>query len=366
MIIISWDVGVIHLAYCVLEYFFDNNNNKEIIEILDWDEINLIEDDRIKLVCCGELKTKKGEPLKFCGKNAAYHLNTGMSGKSYNFCKLHLPQYTQYWSQTDTQKLFSKITSEHKCNYLKSDGSECGKNCKYIFQHENEKYYYCTIHYKLELKKKIKEFSPQTIKNLIVKKYPTAQLQLNLIKKLDKLSEHFAKLNIDEVIIENQPSKKNAKMKSIANTLFDYFMIRGYLDKIHGMDIQLVKFICPSNKLKVNNNNTIEVFKRNKDAKKKYKLTKELSIQYTKQLLKKDIKQLEYLDLYKKKDDICDAYLQGRYYLEFIRNKNNKNIGGSKTTKIQKNDKNIGGSKTTKKIQKNNKKKNNNNILVLK
>ena len=53
------------------------------------------------------------------------------------------------------------------------------------------------------------------------------------------------------------------------------------------MDIKLVRFMCPSNKLKVNNNNTIEVFKANKDSKKKYKLTKALGIQYTKQLLNK-------------------------------------------------------------------------------
>ena len=39
------------------------------------------------------------------------------------------------------------------------------------------------------------------------------------------------------------------------------------------------------------------------------------------------------LDLYKKKDDICDAYLQGRYYLEFIkiRNKNQKRKNRIKT-----------------------------------
>ena len=37
-------------------------------------------------------------------------------------------------------------------------------------------------HYKSELSKKIKEFSPQLIKNSIVKKYPTSQLQLIWLK----------------------------------------------------------------------------------------------------------------------------------------------------------------------------------------
>lgn len=373
MIIISWDVGVIHLAYCILKYDFDVANKKVNIEILDWDEINLIGEDRIKIECCGKMKAKKGETPKTCGKNATYYLNiTPIPSKDkpvdepvektieetndaldedsskekvsaikmYDFCKTHLPQHNEYWSQTNTQMLFREIKPGHECEYLKKDGDNCGKKCKHVFKHNDVKKYLCTTHYKSELNKKIKEFSPQLIKNLIVKKYPTSKLQFNLIKKLDELAEHFAKLKIEEVVIENQPSQKNPKMKSIANTLFDYFMIRGYVDKIHEMDIQMVRFMCPSNKLKVNNDNTIEVFKANKDSTKKYKLTKALGIQYTKQLISHDSEQLDYLNLYAKKDDICDAYLQGRYYLEFIRNKGDsvpekkpRASAGSKTSK---------------------------------
>ena len=319
MIIISWDVGIIHLAYCVLKYIFDEELQKATVEIIDWDEINLIEDDRIKLECCGKMKAKKDVVPKICGKNATYCLTR--EGESFGFCKMHLSQSDNYWSEKQTRRLFKQLESDnnHSCTYLKNTGSLCDKKCKYIYRNGKDKIYYCTAHYKSELNKKIKELSPLLIKNLIVKKYPTSQLQLNLIKKLDLLSKHFAKLGIEEVIIENQPSQKNPKMKSISNTLFDYFLIRGYIDKIHNMDIKLVRFICPSNKLKVNNDNTIEVFKANKDTTKKYKLTKALGIEYTKKLI--DENQLTYLELYKKKDDICDAYLQGRYYLEFIRNK---------------------------------------------
>ncbi|XWV25160.1 mg437 protein [Tupanvirus deep ocean] len=354
MIIISWDVGIIHLAYCVLEYTFDGKQDEPVVRIIDWDEINLIEDDRVKLSCCGQMKTKKNEPAKICGKNATYYLQIDAMDKSLGFCKTHLPQHTTYWSNEKTKKLFKQISPANSCCYVKTDGSECGKTCKFVYSYDGIKSYYCTTHYKSALNKKIKELSPQPIKNLIVRKYPTDKLQFNLIKKLDELSEHFAKLKIEEVVIENQPSQKNPKMKSIANTLFDYFLIRGYVDKIHQMDIKLVRFMCPSNKLKVNNDNTIEVFKANKDNKKKYKLTKALGIQYTRQLLNSDEEQLDYLDLYKKKDDICDAYLQGRYYLEFIRNKNNikptKKVTGQKTKNASKKPiKNISGSKTTKK-----------------
>lgn len=308
MRIISWDVGIIHLAYCVIDY--DGDTNPPKITIVDWDEINLIEDDRIKLECCGF----KADGKSVCGKNAGYYMVA--KDKSYGFCKTHLSQHSKYWSKKKTERMFSEYSGDKKCGFVKKSGSECGVKAKYDFNSEK---HFCNAHYKSELNKKIKEHSPQPIKNLMVKKYPTAKLQLNLIKRLDDLSERFAGLCIEEVVIENQPSHKNPKMKSISNTLFDYFMIRGYIDKINGLDISLVRFMCPSNKLKVNNDNTIEIFKANKDKKKKYKLTKELGIKYTRQLLDNEPELLEYLDLFKKKDDLCDAYLQGRYYLEFLK-----------------------------------------------
>lgn len=297
MIIISWDVGVIHLAYCVLKY----ENGK--LENIDWDEINLIEDSRLKLNCSGLLKSKE-----ICGKKAKYYLKQENIG----FCKTHLAQHEEYWSQIDTERLFKENT-KHKCTYRNRDDIVCNKKSKYRYQSE----YYCQTHYKSEFNKVSKKLSPQPIKNLMVKKYPTSLLQLKLVEKLDKLAQHFAILGIEEIIIENQPSMLNPKMKAIAATLFDYFLIRGFVDKIHNLDIKLVRFMCPSNKLKVNKDNTLEVFKSS-NKKRKYKLTKDLSIKYTKQLLSDDPQLLDYLALYKKQDDLCDAYLQGRYYLEIL------------------------------------------------
>jgi hypothetical protein len=310
MIIISWDVGILHLAYCVLEYLPNRDCD---IKILDWNIINLIDDERINLVCCGiKRKKQKNDNILKCNRKAVYYLHT-IDNVYYGFCKTHLSQYTKYWSQLDTINLFSIIESEHPCEYQKKNGQKCGRNSKYFFKHDLS--YFCTMHYKMILRKKIKEFSPQPTKKLAVKNCSTAQLQLNLIKKLDQLSEHFSKLGIEEVIIENQPTYKNPKMKSISNTLFDYFLIRGYVDKIHQMNVKLVRFICPSNKLKIRKNK-VKLFR---SKSKKYKVTKKLAIQYTEELLAGNMEQIEYLNLYPKKDDLCDAYLQGRYYLEYIK-----------------------------------------------
>lgn len=310
--VISWDVGVIHLAYCILEDVYDEKHKKHNINILDWDEIDLLEDDRLSLICCGKKKAKKGQEAESCNNKAGYY--QCISGKNIGFCKTHLYQHTEYWSECNTRNLFKKTTKEHKCEHVMKSGKKCTTKAKLMY---NKKNHYCMAHGKTLLKNKIKEYNPQPIRNTIVQKYPTAKLQLTLMKKLDNLIEHFVKLGISGVMIENQPSQKNPKMKSIANTLFDYFLMRCQIDHVHGVNLDFVKFINPSNKLKINGDNTLAVFKANKDETKKYKLTKQLGIQYTRQLLCNDPFQLEYLNMYKKKDDLCDAYLQGRYYLEF-------------------------------------------------
>jgi hypothetical protein len=371
MIIISWDVGIIHLAYCILSFEKNDDDDQYHIDILDWDNINLVEDDRIELICQGKKKAKKNVDADVCGKKASYYLTqSGEHKKSYiGFCKTHLNQTSEYWTQEDTHKLFSEIhdykKKQNPCSFVKKSGEHCGKTSRYFYdsgENKNSKKSLeclCMAHYKSVLNRRIKEDGPQQIKNIIVKKYPTAQLQLNLINKLDSLMKHFSGLGIQHVIIENQPSYNNPKMKSISNTLFDYFMIRGYVDKIHNIDIQLVKFMSPSNKLRVDEKNTIKVFKRNKKINKKYKITKGLGIQYTKQLLSNDQTHLDYLDLYEKKDDLCDAYLQGRYYLEFDEknNKNKKPKSGSKTMKKM-NIKKKKNRRQTKNKTKKNKKKN--------
>lgn len=296
MIIISWDVGVLHLAYCIMSYI-DNQ-----IEILDWNEINLIENDILKLSCCGLQKENKT-----CGKNATYYLEESNIG----FCKIHLNQHSKWWSKKKINNKF-KECNYNNCDYLLKNGQKCNKKSHVIY---NDSDNLCNVHYKSKLKHNIKNAHPKQIKKLTVQKYSTDKLQIALIKKLDEKLEHFSEFKINRVIIENQPAIKNPKMKSIATTLQTYFMIKGIVNKNNGLNLDIVQLMCPSNKLKVNNDNTIEVFKNN-NSKIKYKLTKALSIQYTKQLISNDKHLLNHLNYFKKKDDLCDAYLQGRYYLE--------------------------------------------------
>ena len=95
--------------------------------------------------------------------------------------------------------------------------------------------------------------------------------------------------------------------------------MRGIIDKNKTKStITNVRFINPSNKLKVNKDKTIKVLQKTADGQ-KYKMTKKLGIEYTKIILQNEKKWLTYLDTYKKKDDLCDALLQGYYYMSKIK-----------------------------------------------
>ena len=78
----------------------------------------------------------------------------------------------------------------------------------------------------------------------------------NIPKKLKECPEL---LDVDVVIIENQPSLKNPKMKSIQMILYSYFLIMGKVEKGR---VQKIDFCSASNKLKVYNGPPIILKKR--------------------------------------------------------------------------------------------------------
>ena len=76
--------------------------------------------------------------------------------------------------------------------------------------------------------------------------------------------------------------------------------------------------MSPSNKLKVvteGETKKLVAMKATNEAK-AYKMTKELGIKYCKELISHLPEWLAILNNHKKKDDLCDAFLQGAYYYE--------------------------------------------------
>ena len=76
-----------------------------------------------------------------------------------------------------------------------------------------------------------KHNKPDTIQIINVKnvaKFPLQQIGNIMYEKLDAIPKL---LEANVVVIENQPSIKNPKMKSVAETLYSWFLIRGIIDK---------------------------------------------------------------------------------------------------------------------------------------
>ncbi len=298
MKVISFDVGIKNMAYCVIEYF-DNCNYK----ILYWDTFNILESTNFK--CQGKKKNNK-----ICNLKALYFGKVNKNKTQY-YCGTHKSThdiiYNKYIDVLESNK--SIILDNIKCDYKTSKGNFCNRKAKIKFYNKN----YCENHHKIKENKILDQYSLKSIKKENSNKVKTSELAEKMYKGLDKL---FFIKDIDLVLIENQPTTINPTMKTISVLLMGYFVSLN-LKENKNMKIE---FISPSNKLKVNEKKEIFIEKTKclksniaEGANKKYKMTKKMGIEYTKLLLD-DNKWLDYLLTHTKKDDLCDSFLQGYYY----------------------------------------------------
>jgi hypothetical protein len=294
--ILSFDIGLINLSYCILtKDKFINDQNEEFISwsIIEWNNIDLT--NRVNEIC------------SICGKKASL---SNIDNNIINYyCKIHSHNVSNIENEFST--CFTKCNYNKICIYK----NKC--NNKGLYKNNNDEYYCCMhakqIHKLNNKNRKLIEFKKSGIATVNFD-----DIKYKIIKELDKRN-HF--LNVNYVIIENQPSMKNPRMKSIASTIYDYYLIRGIIDKnINNSNIKQVKFISPSNKLKlINEEDNKELRELNHNAQKTYKLTKELSIKYCSNLIKHLPNMLDYFNSNKKKDDLSDSFLQAVYF--YIKNK---------------------------------------------
>jgi hypothetical protein len=298
--ILSFDVGIVNLAYCIISKKEDNK-----FDILKWDIINI---DMNKIVCSHKGKkvkvNSKTNTIDICGKNAKY--------ASYNehICSAHYTAYMKNFNKSfDNNHPIVKINLE--------DGIKCSVNkCKCFTEYSHNNTYYCTNHYMKLKKEYIANNTPKKIKSQNSNYKSINNLSNHLFNKLDELKNDF--LQVDEVLIENQPSLINPTMKTISALLYSYFTIRGKIDReINNSKITSVYFISPQNKLKINKDTTDKALNKENNLKKReeYILTKDLGKKYCRSLVEYEKKYIEILDSHKKSDDLCDSFLQGFYYL---------------------------------------------------
>jgi hypothetical protein len=306
--ILSFDVGIIHLAYCFFtkkEYKEKDlsGNEKSVYkwDIIDWSLIDLTNRDELKCLVCNKIATLQ---------------QTDDSILKY-YCKVHAKQvnskplpYDEIYDKLEKKKIGG-------CSFILEASNCCDKNCTIKDKNNNT---FCGAHAKKIYQTLTNDIKMKPLKKINVSSMDFDDTRLKLINILEN-KKHL--LNANVVVIENQPSFKNPRMKSISALLYDYYIIRGVIDKERtNSNIKRVKFMSPSNKIKLaSDGETQQIIKlkaseKASDESKAYKLTKSLAVKYTQDLLKHLPDWLKHFNSYKKKDDLADAFLQGAYYFE--------------------------------------------------
>ena len=258
MMILSFDVGIKNLAYCLIsinlekqddnkQYDNKHDDNINFLQILKWDVIDL---STTTVTTSVEITLKQ---CCKCKKNASFctHSNAMLPENVKKYCKKHaeetqLPMHERLLKSNSKNGQnpylipLSVINKKISCN--KIDIVDLGKNLKSHF-------------------------------DSIFKEY------------IDK---------IDAIIIENQIGNLAGRMNVLQGMISQYFIMK---------DLTRIEFISATNKLKLfksviqnqnqtHNNNELENVIETE--KKLYKMRK---------------------DEHKKRDDLADCFLQGYYYM---------------------------------------------------
>jgi len=281
MIVLSIDVGIKNLAFCLLE----KHSSSEHFTIKKWNSINVGEKN-VSTCCFIEKNKICNKPTKFFKEDKCYCLK---HSKKQNFLIPTSDLNINYIKKQKIQDLY-KIANKYKINYEKSTK-------------------------KIELIEMLTDYINKVcfehVSTVNASKIDLVTIGENIKMKFDEIFTQDVVAKFDYIIIENQISPIANRMKTIQGLITQYFIMKGNYDKI--------EFISAANKLKDENQ------KENK--------SKEGSIENTYTNRKKQgiIKCLEnlnnqhffhemldYFNGHSKKDDLADAFLQG---LWFIKNK---------------------------------------------
>jgi len=294
MILLSFDVGIKNLAYCLLSMNEKTEagaeaeaevDGKNFIEIIKWNIIDL-SCDQVEAPADAEAKILNAKKCCECKKVATYctHSNTMLPEDVKKFCKKH--------AEEAQLPLHPKL--------LKSNSKN--GHTPYIV--------------------------PLSIMNKKVScnKINIVDLGKNLKRHLDFIfAEHVDK--IDAILIENQIGNLAGRMNVLQGMISQYFIMR---------NITNIEFISATNKLKlfktiINKKSDSESKGGNLDnvlesEKKLYKMRKDAGKMVCRSLLSFYPKLNVWIAIYdkhKKNDDLADCFLQGYYYAHLHFNETN-------------------------------------------
>lgn len=278
MKILSIDVGIKNLAFCLFDTLTDDGNDN-IFQIIKWNVVDISEEHDI-LTCMYNDKVTCNKPAKY-------------KKKSDCFCLKH--------AKKQGYKLPTKETTISYINKQKKN--------TLIDIADNYKLTHDTSMKKDKLVHIINDYIAQNFFDEIKTNNASTIDLINVGRNLKtKFNDLFTdQYLIDHIIIENQISPIANRMKTIQGMVVQYFIMSD-------INVPNIEFISASNKLKICDN----------VDKTKYKDRKKLSIQLSLDHINNNPNynnQISYFMSHNKKDDLADCFLQG---LWFINNKINK------------------------------------------
>jgi hypothetical protein len=309
MKICSWDIGIKNLAYCLINH--DEKDNT--FTILDWDLINLIEDEEDQILHICECKKKDGVQ---CNNEAKLYFE--LNNKKTYYCHQHKKQFNINEYINDD---FNENT-KGKCQFMLSRKKElCNKKSKI----EKNNMLFCNQCYKKYMTQENKQFQLKKITKKKASEYDKDLLSLKVAENIDSRPHLF---DVNTVLIELQPlgqsgfNKKfnkfqsavsNPLMKTVSCFVFHHFVTRLNIDMKKNIP---VKFIPASNKIKIGGDASISFLAGGANSSNVYKKTKEISIEFASIISKNTIWE-NHLGKYQKQDDVSDSLIQAYHYLYF-------------------------------------------------
>lgn len=302
--VISFDIGIKNLAYCIFVV-------GEKTSVLKWNIVNLIQtDDSSKSGSsnCTCMKAgKKKAPETVCGKKGAYTDSTGTSV----YCTVHAKNQGTCNGKIIPCKEMSMSTIKS----LKLDDLKTFCKTHFIaFADSDKKPDICA-----KAEAAIKERTLVPIKVVkqnanhvhlveIGKQIRTQMDEVLKVQRTDGFEGPLEGIKVDIVILENQISPIAGRMNTIQGMLAQYFIMKP--------DISLVpkiEFISSSGKLKDYKGSKVS------EEKTTYKDHKRDGIAFCRDFMTKNeglrtCQQV--LETSNKKDDLADCFLQGIYYLK--------------------------------------------------